>query len=176
MFQAKTTTNLAEVALPIGVPAHPSLAAMADHLTGRKPERDPKGCEGVALDNGALVSLGPGDPYHYLVETRDGWRSLATVHRATPALAELPIVRIPDPERERLERLRRDREEQRRREEAAAREAQKRALEERKREWARYVRETAEAHQAQYDTELKRAREIGQRHERMYGREPEAAV
>src|SRR5690606_13328273 len=125
--------------------------AMADHLTGRKPERDPKGCDGIALDDGVLVSLGPGDPYHYLVETRDGWRSLATVHRATPALAELPIVSIPDPERERLERLRRDRAEQRRREEAAAREAQKRVLEERQREWARFVRESADGWNAQHD-------------------------
>lgn len=176
MFQAKTTTNLAEVALPIGVPAHPSLAAMADHLTGRKPERDPKGCEGTVFDEGALVSLGPGEPFHYVVRTADGWRSLATVHRATPALADLPMTRIPDPERERLARLRRDREEQERLRIAAEEEARKRILEERQREWARYVRESAEAHQAQYDAELKRAREIGQRHERMYGREPEAAA
>lgn len=176
MFATKTTTRLSDTALPIGTSAHPMLAAMADHLTGRKPERDPKGCEGTVFDDGVLVSLGPGEPFHYVVRTADGWRSLATVHRATPALAELPMTRIPDPERERLARLRRDREEQRRREEAAAREAQKRALEERQREWARYVRESAEAYHAQHDVELRRAREIGQRHERMYGREREAAA
>ena len=168
MFQAKTTTNLAEVALPIGVPAHPSLAAMADHLTGRKPERDPKGCEGTVFAEGALVSLGPGEPFHYVVRTADGWRSLATVHRATPALAELPIVSIPDPERERLERLRRDRAEQERRRIAAEQEAQKRVLEERQREWARFVRESADGWNAQHDEELRRAREIGQRDKRMY--------
>lgn len=175
MFSPKTM-NSAELALPIGKLAHPKLAAMADKLTGRKPEIEPLGCEGVALDNGVLASHSPDEPFYYLARFAGGWRVLGAVARHHESVRGIAFTRIPDPERERLARLRRDREEQERLRIAAEEEARKRILQERQREWARYVRETAEAHQAQYDIELKRAREIGQRHERMYGREPEAAV